>query len=152
MKKLLKVIFISLLLSTFISACATKQDAGALTGAVIGGTLGSTIGDGSGKMLAIWLGALVGAHLGQTIGKYMDDQDRIKTSMIMENNRTNQASTWRNPDTNYEYTVTPTQTYVESQGAGPCREFTVNAAIGGKTEQVYGTACRQQDGSWKIIK
>ena len=23
--------------------------------------------------------------------------------------------------------------------------------IGGKTEQAYGTACRQPDGSWKVV-
>jgi surface antigen len=69
---------------------------------------------------------------------------------VFEYNRTNQPSSWTNPDTGNSYTVTPTQTY-ESQGT-PCREFTMNSQIGGKTEQVYGTACRQADGSWKIVK
>ena len=152
MKKLLVLTITALLMNSIITACASKQEAGALTGAAIGATLGSTIGDGRGRMLAIWLGAVVGANIGQTIGQYMDEQDRIRTSMVMENNRTNQPTSWRNPDTQYDYTVTPTRTYETRQGQGPCREFTVNAMVGGKTEQVYGTACRQQDGSWKIIK
>ena len=39
---------------------------------------------------------------------------------------------------------------VESD-SGPCREYTIDAIIGGKTEQIYGTACRQSDGSWKTV-
>lgn len=152
MKKIVTIMISSVLMISILTACATKEETGTLTGALAGAALGSTIGDGRGQVLAIWLGAVVGAHIGQTIGKYMDEQDRIQTSIAMENNRTNQPSSWRNPDTNYQYTVTPTRTLENTQGTGPCREFTVDAAIGGKTEQVYGTACRQQDGSWKIIK
>ena len=67
----------------------------------------------------------------------------------LETVRTGVSSEWVNPDTEYEYSVTPTRTY-ESDAGTPCREFTMDADIGGKTEQVYGTACRQADGSWKM--
>jgi len=33
-----------------------------------------------------------------------------------------------------------------------CREFQQNVTIGGETEQAYGTACLQADGSWKIVE
>jgi surface antigen len=45
--------------------------------------------------------------------------------------------------------MTPINTY--DSGAGPCREYTLDAKIGGKTEQIYGTACRQADGSWLVV-
>lgn len=32
-----------------------------------------------------------------------------------------------------------------------CREFLHKVSIGNKTEQAYGTACRQPDGSWEVI-
>lgn len=32
-----------------------------------------------------------------------------------------------------------------------CREFQHEVTIGGKSEQAYGTACRQPDGSWEVI-
>ena len=32
-----------------------------------------------------------------------------------------------------------------------CREFRQQVTIGGKTEQAWGTACRQPDGSWELI-
>lgn len=32
-----------------------------------------------------------------------------------------------------------------------CREFQQEVTVGGKTEQAYGTACRQPDGSWEVV-
>jgi hypothetical protein len=68
----------------------------------------------------------------------------------LENNRTNQASTWVNPDTGDSGTVVPVRTYENGQGR-PCREFQRTIIIGGREEQGYGTACRQTDGTWRIV-
>jgi len=38
------------------------------------------------------------------------------------------------------------------RGTGPCREYYMTADIGGKKKQIYGKACRQADGSWKVVK
>ena len=76
----------------------------------------------------------------------MDETDRLKTSLALENVRTGVSTTWRNPDTMNEYAVTPTRTYAED--ARPCREYTTEAWIDGRRETVYGTACRQADGTW----
>ena len=149
MKKILVFVIVSFL-ALSLSSCASKEEAGALTGAAIGAAVGSTLGGGRGRAIAIMLGVAAGAHIGQTVGKYMDEQDRMRTSWAMEKNRTNEVTSWHNPDTGYDYTVKPTRTYDKDKG--PCREFTVDAKVGGKTKQVYGTACRQADGSWKIIK
>jgi surface antigen len=135
-----------------LSACTTvpsQEDQGVLIGAIAGGLLGNQVGGGSGRVLATVVGSLAGAAIGGSIGRHMDETDRINTSMALENVRTGVPSTWVNPDTGYEYVVTPTNTY-ESE-AGPCREYTMDATIGGQTEQVYGTACRQADGSWKVV-
>lgn len=32
-----------------------------------------------------------------------------------------------------------------------CREFQQHVIIGGRTEQAYGTACQQPDGSWQVV-
>lgn len=32
-----------------------------------------------------------------------------------------------------------------------CREFQQVITIGGRTEEAYGTACRQPDGSWEVV-
>jgi surface antigen len=67
----------------------------------------------------------------------------------LNDSRTGQSTTWVNPDTGYEYTVTPTRTF--DQSGGPCREFSLNATVGGQSDQeLYGTACLQADGSWLV--
>jgi surface antigen len=133
-------------------ACSTapsKQDQGMIIGAIAGGILGHQVGGGSGQVLATMVGTVAGAAIGGSIGRTMDDYDRMHTTAALENVRTGVPSAWVNPDTGYEYVVTPTNTY--DAGTGPCREYTLDATIGGKTEQVYGTACRQADGSWLVV-
>ena len=134
-----------------LSACSTaptKQDQGVIIGAIAGGLLGNQVGGGSGRVLATIVGTVAGAAIGGSVGRGMDETDRMNTSIALENVRTGVPSSWSNPDTGYEYVVTPTNTY-ESE-TGPCREYTMDATIGGKTEQIYGIACRQADGSWQI--
>ena len=135
-----------------LSGCATTQgqneQGGMIIGGILGGVLGSQVGKGHGRTAAIIIGSLAGAAIGGNVGRYMDETDRMKTAQTLETVRTGVPSTWRNPDTGYEYEVTPTSTV--DTDTGPCREYTVQANIGGKKETVYGTACRQQDGSWKV--
>ena len=78
----------------------------------------------------------------------MDANDRMRVSQTLETVRTGVPARWHNPDTGNDYTMVPTQTY--ESASGPCREYTIDAVIGGRKDQVYGTACRQPDGSWKI--
>lgn len=133
-------------------ACSTapsKQDQGVIIGAIAGGLLGSQVGGGSGRVVATIVGSIAGAAIGGSIGRSMDETDRLKATAALENVRTGVPSSWVNPDTGYEYAITPTNTY-ESQ-TGPCREYIMDATIGGKTEQIYGTACRQADGSWMVV-
>jgi surface antigen len=32
-----------------------------------------------------------------------------------------------------------------------CREFQQKITVGGKSEDAFGTACQEPDGSWKIV-
>lgn len=138
--------------SLFLTACETapdrqKEQTGSVVGAVIGGVLGSQFGQGSGRTAATIVGAVAGGALGNAIGRDMDQTDRIRAAQALEVSRTGEPVSWRNPDTGHEYTVVPTRTYRTAEG--PCREYTVNTVIGGRPEKVYGTACRQPDGSWQ---
>lgn len=146
------ILIFSTLMAVILSACSTapsKQDQGVIIGAIAGGLLGSQVGGGSGRVLATVVGTVAGAAIGGSIGQSMDETDRLKTAMALENVRTGVSSTWVNPDTDYRYSVTPTSTY--ESDTGPCREYTMDATIGGNTEQIYGTACRQADGSWQVV-
>lgn len=139
-----------LALVALLGACQappTQQQTGTVVGGVLGGVLGSQLGKGSGRTAATVMGTLVGAALGGAVGRSMDETDRLKTAQALETVRTGQQRTWVNPDTRASYTVTPTRT--RETASGPCREYTVDARIGGQTEKVYGQACRQADGSWR---
>ncbi len=60
---------------------------------------------------------------------------------------------WRNPHTsNYGY-VTAGDYYDEGYGGyeGPCREFEQRVYIDGRPETATGVACRQPDGTWRIV-
>lgn len=139
-----------LALTSLLAGCASegpKQEAGMVIGGTLGGILGAQVGGGDGRTAAIIAGTLAGAAIGGSVGKSMDDTDRLKAGQTLETVRTGVSSTWRNPDTGVEYEMTPTRTVETTQG--PCREYTMDANIGGKTETVYGTACRQSDGTWR---
>ncbi len=152
---MMKHSLIALLLTSVIAvpACTTYQgqneQAGMVIGGVLGGVLGSQVGGGRGRTAAIIAGTLAGAAIGGNVGRTMDEVDRMKTAQTLETVRTGVPATWNNPDTGNQYTVVPTRTY-ETQ-AGPCREYTIDAVIGGQPEKVYGTACRQADGSWQVM-
>lgn len=136
--------------TALLAACQTpptQRDTGMVVGGILGGVIGHEVGGGSGRTAATIIGTLIGASIGGAIGRSMDEQDRVKTAHTLESVRTGVPSQWTNPDTGHRYVVTPTRTYDGT--TGPCREYTVNATIGGKPEKVTGTACRQADGSWR---
>jgi surface antigen len=142
-----------------MSACANrdagpKQQGGTVVGAVAGGVAGSMVGKGSGRLIMTGLGTLLGAYIGSEVGKSLDRADRLAAAntaqQTFEYSKTGETGTWRNPDNGHSGTVTPTKTYQQADGSY-CREYQQTVTVGGKTEQAYGTACRQPDGSWKIV-
>lgn len=145
---------VMLTLALALSGCATQsqgphEESGMVIGGLLGGLLGAQAGDHHIRPVAIIAGTLIGASIGGSIGANMDETDRLRVGQTLESVRTGVSSTWHNPDTGVEYQMTPTSTYETAQG--PCREYTMDAIIGGKRQEVYGTACRQSDGSWKIV-
>jgi surface antigen len=140
------------LAAAMLAGCGTsseipKEQAGTVIGAVVGGMLGNQVGSGGGRVAATIVGAIAGGAVGHSIGRSMDDTDRLRAAQALETSPTGAPTHWRNPDTGGEYTVVPTRTYASTQG--PCREYTMDAMVGGRVEKVYGTACRQADGSWR---
>ncbi|MCR9176426.1 MAG: RT0821/Lpp0805 family surface protein [Alphaproteobacteria bacterium] len=143
--------------ATGLAACESsggqKQTGGAILGGIGGAVVGSQFGGGTGKLAAVAAGTLIGALIGSEIGSSLDKADKLamaqSTQDALETRPTGSSATWQNPDSGNYGTVTPERTYNKPNGT-PCREFTQTVYIGGKAEQAYGTACRQQDGSWKI--
>ena len=141
-----------LLLAALLAGCASdqsqKEQAGMVIGSVLGGVLGAQVGGGDGRTTAIILGTMAGAAIGGSVGRSMADTDRLKAAQALETVRTGVPTSWVNPDSGNEYRVVPTRT-IESS-SGPCREYTIDAVVGGKTDRLFGVACRQADGSWQV--
>lgn len=127
----------------------TQQQGGMVVGGLMGGLLGAQVGEGSGRTAATIVGTLLGAAIGGNVGRSMDDGDRLKTAHTLETVRSGVQARWRNPDTGNEFTVTPQRSYDTAQG--PCREYEIQALIAHRMEGVQGTACRQADGTWRVV-
>ncbi len=126
-----------------------REAIGAVIGGVVGGVAGAQVGEGDGKTLATIAGTIVGVIAGKSIGRAMDEADEYCAGQALEYAPDGQAVTWQNPDTQSQYSVTPASTY-QNEAGQYCREYVTEAVIDGNREQVSGTACRQEDGSWKL--
>lgn len=153
MKKMTILFLIGLFLVP-VTGCQThsqREQTGAVMGGALGGVLGSNVGRGEGRTAAIIAGTLLGAVIGSEIGRYMDQTDELQAQRALELNRDRQPSQWQNPNTGAEFSATPISTYQRPSGQY-CREYQTDIIVGGKKETGYGTACRQPDGSWEIVK
>ncbi len=151
-----KLIVPLIALALTLGACegsGQKQMGGTLLGAAAGGLLGAQVGGGRGQLAAVAVGVLAGAFIGSEIGKSMDEVDRMRAQQAVTTAHTapiNQAIAWNNPETGNYGTVTPVRDGTDTRTGAYCREYQTTVTIGGKTEDAYGTACRQPDGSWQV--
>ena len=140
-----------------VARCGKRIEAsafGALGGAALGGLLGAQFGSGEGKLATTAVGVLIGALAGSEIGKSLDRADRLHADEAVGRAYSapiGETITWRNPDSGNHGTVTPTREGTSSSGRY-CREFQQSITVGGETQQGYGIACREPDGSWRILQ
>ncbi len=155
----IKTVAAATVIALMAAACSSspygeKQTVGTLGGAALGGLLGSQFGDGTGRLVATGAGVLIGGLIGSEIGRTMDEQDRMRANQAVT--QAHQAPlgetiVWNNPDSGHSGTVTPVRDGTTSSGLY-CREFQQTVTVGGRTETAYGTACRQPDGTWRIVE
>src|SRR5262249_36975139 len=109
--------------------------AGSIIGAGLGALVGSQFGAGTGALAATGGGTLLGAAIGNQAGASVDNANRA-----------------------YQAAAVPVVVGPPAYGApapirrtGECREFQQTIIVGGQRENAYGTACRQADGSWRVV-
>lgn len=145
-------------LALVLTGCASQEGGlgpktgiGAAMGAAGGGLLAAAAG---GKSKGIIAGVLIGGLLGGAIGNSLDQKDRKlaqeAASQALETQASGTTSNWYNPDSGNSGAFTPTRTYQNPEGAY-CREYQQTVTVGNEKQQAYGTACRQADGTWKIV-
>jgi surface antigen len=127
-----------------------KTTIGAVGGATVGGLIAGAAG---GNPAAIAAGVIGGGLLGGLAGNLLDQRDRDLAGQAaqraLETAPSGQAVAWNNPDSGHAGTITPVRTY--QSGSAYCREYQTTVTIEGRQEQSFGTACRQPDGSWKLV-
>ena len=156
----IRLLAVLIAFSMFFGGCAGnigntggKETIGTALGAAGGGLLGAQFGSGSGQLAATAAGTLLGALVGSKIGRTMDEVDRMKARQAMEHASyapIGETITWNNPRSGHRGSVTPVRDGVSSSG-NYCREFQQTVTIDGKSERLYGTACQQPDGRWKLL-
>lgn len=140
-----------------LGACSQygqKETGGTLIGAGLGGLLGSQFGHGTGKLVATGLGVAAGGLLGNHIGRSLDRADQAYLYQASERAQSapiGETITWNNPQSGNYGSVTPTREGYQPSTGAFCREYQQEIVVGGKRQQGYGQACRQPDGSWKVI-
>ena len=154
----LRIIINLILCCIFLSSCKTtvsKETVGKIAGSIQGGIIGSQFGKGQGKLVSITAGTILGSIIGGKFGKYLDDKDKAMmlktTEKVLENEKIGKQFSWKNNDTGNKGTVTATKNYKNAKNQ-ICRDFSQAVSNSKITEKSYGTACRQSDGTWKIIK
>lgn len=135
------------------NSMGTKEGVGTVGGAIAGGLIGSRFGGGAGKLVAVGAGTLLGAFVGREIGSSLDKADHQYAEQASHRAYAapiGERISWNNPQSGHSGVVVPVRDGYDPAGSY-CREFQQTITVGGRSEQAYGTACRQPDGSWKIV-
>ena len=152
-------ILAAIVVALSVAGCAqqggpgTKQTVGALGGAALGGLLGAQFGSGTGQLAATAAGVVLGGLIGSEIGRSMDEVDRMRMDQANRQAQSapiGQSIAWNNPNTGNSGQVVATRDGTASNGQY-CREFQQTVTVGGRTETAYGVACRQADGTWRVV-
>ncbi|MEX1147236.1 MAG: RT0821/Lpp0805 family surface protein [Sphingomonadales bacterium] len=141
-------------MAVMLAACEQGregQQGGTLLGAALGAYVGSKVGGGTTGAV---VGALAGAYLGGELGGRLDGRDReamqSTTQQALSSAQPGDTSRWNNPDSGNSGTITPQQQFTDEAGR-ECREFQQTVSVQDDTQTAYGTACRQSDGTWRVV-
>ncbi len=140
-----------------LAACETsgpKETAGTILGGVGGAVVGSQFGSGSGRVAMTALGTAGGMLIGRSIGASMDRADRAyamqSQRQAVYNGNLGQRIAWRNQRTgNHGHTVV-TNVGTHTGHGGVCKEYQTTVYIDGAPDTVYGTACQDWYGNWRM--
>ena len=121
---------------------------GQILGGGLGAVAGSQVGSGNGRLVAVATGAIIGVLVGGEVGRRMDRVDALCVDQALENAPDGETIVWTSDQ--QDYALTPTRTVASADGQY-CRDYVAESTIGGRPAQTHGTACRQPDGSWKLV-
>jgi surface antigen len=133
---------------------ANKTTVGGLLGAAGGAVAGAQFGKGTGQLAAVAAGTLLGALIGSEAGKSLDRADQqyaYRANQQAQSAPIGQTIVWSNPQSGNSGTITPVREGQIPATGEYCREYQQSVQVGGQSQRAYGTACRQADGSWRVV-
>lgn len=120
---------------------------GAVLGGVVGGAVGSRA-SGEDRPVAILVGSVIGAVLGAEIGRRMDEEDRACMGHSLELADGGRPVMWSNQGAQTTYILTPLDKV--QRGDQPCRDFSLEVRMAGRTDLSHQRACRSAAGRWDL--
>ena len=152
-----KKISIFLIFLIHINSCSEKEDKkllGQIIGSVAGAYLGSKVGSGISKNISTVVGGTVGFLLGGKIIELLNDEERNDFNETINhslnenpNNLSNEWNSKKSIETKGK--VTPLNSYKIDNKT--CRDFIKIIDKDNKKYEEKSTACRDENGDWKII-
>ncbi len=147
------------LLPSPAQAQQTSQLLGTLLGGVAGAALGSQFGSGSGNALATGLGGVGGAVLGSALVGSLQSDSRPSYPSYANAPAYAPAPVYAPQPTYAAQPVYAAPSYAPGyapQSFTPpqqyCREFSSMITIDGVAQPAFGRACRQPNGTWRIVE
>jgi len=131
------------------SGRCNRSEVGTVVGAVLGGAVGSTVGDGDGRLVAILVGSAVGAIVGREIGQEMDNSDRACIGHALELARDGDWVRWDGGREGLAFALRPDAGF--ERNGRECRNFTLELEDDGHRWREPGSACRVNEGEWRLI-
>ncbi len=130
------------------------QVAGAIIGGIIGGVVGNQVFKGE-RGLGTVAGVILGGVAGSQLARSGDECDQYYASHAyydaFEHGRPHQRVNWRNDRSgNYGY-IEPSDSYRDRRGQ-QCRNYEQEIYVNGRRQIAEGVACRNRDGSWRIVR
>ena len=132
-----------------LSGRCNREAVGTVLGGMAGAAIGARVADREDRAVATILGAAAGALIGNRIGRQLDEADRGCVGHALEIARKGQKLTWTNASSGVTYTMDVQDDSVREHL--PCREFTLRASRDNRNTSRKGTACRLEDGVWRVI-
>jgi surface antigen len=127
-----------------------RRAVGAVLGGAIGGIIGAQVGEGASRRIAILAGAAAGSLIGAHIGRRMDEADRACIGEALEKAGDNRTVAWVSDDGGTAYRVTPLASRPNTDPA--CRMFELEARTRAESTTSKAQACRDPDGTWRVIE
>jgi len=150
---MLKTFIPALAAAALLAGCqSTAKETANTPGSMVGGVINSQYGSPTNQKLAqsgtaTMLGAFIGKEARIEQADLPHAEAAAKRAYAAP---VGERIFWNNPQTGNSGTITSTRDGYTSAGTY-CREYQQTVTVANQTELIYGTACKQADGTWKIV-